>query len=392
MIKGAGEIIKILNENGYLAYLVGGCVRDIIMNNTPYDYDITTNATPEDIMRIFPHTAPTGLKHGTVTVIINDFTYEVTTFRIDGAYEDNRHPENVTFSQELKDDIKRRDFTVNSIAYSEKEGFIDYFNGIKDIENKIIRTVNNPFDRFTEDALRILRGIRFSSRFGFDIEENTFIAMKELMHLIRNISGERIFDELSKMFEKNPYKASLLLKATLFFEVSGFRINENNIAKLENIEQKNFEVVFSILTEGIDEYEDFLNSLRPSNKVKTTIKKIKGSLNYTLKTKTDLKLLLYEFSCEDIIYHIIDTRKALGFKDGNLSLLYDEIKANNECFLLKDLKLNGSDLLKLGIKGEEIKKTLDYLVRKVIEDNSLNERDRLIKINAGSTQVPQDSF
>ena len=379
MINGAKKIIKTLNEKGHLAYMVGGCVRDIIMNNTPYDYDITTSATPEEIMKIFPHTAPTGLKHGTVTVISDGFTYEVTTFRIDGKYLGNRRPESVTFSKSLKDDVKRRDFTINSIAYSDEEGFIDYFGGKADIENKIIRTVNNPYDRFNEDALRILRGIRFSSRFGFDIHKDTFNAMRELMHLIKNISGERIFDELTKMFEKSPYEACLLLEESSFFKTVSFEINKENITKLKDLKIKSFEAVFSILTENITGYENFLNSLKPSNKVKNTIKKIKNSLKYPLNTKEELKLLLYQEGCEDIIYDIIEVRKALGIKSPDLTLLYNEIKDNNECFLIKDLKINGTDLSEKGLKGEEIKNALDTIIRNVIEGKVSNDKNEIIK-------------
>ena len=378
MVNGAKKIIKELNKNGYLAYMVGGCVRDIIMNNTPYDYDITTSATPEEIMKIFPHTAPTGLKHGTVTVISEGFTYEVTTFRIDGKYLGNRRPESVTFSKSLKDDVKRRDFTINSIAYSFDEGFIDYFGGKADIENKIIRTVNNPYDRFNEDALRILRGIRFSSRFDFVIHEDTFNAMRELMHLIKNISGERIFDELTKMFEKSPYEACLLLEESLFFKTVSLEINKENIIKLKSLKKKSFEIVFSILTENITGYENFLNSLKPSNKIKSAIKKIKNALAYTINSKKDLKLLLYKEACEKFIYDIIEVRKALGFKDSDLALLYKEIKDNNECFLIKDLKINGTDLANKGLKGEEIKNALEKIIIEVIEGKVSNEKNKII--------------
>lgn len=383
MIKGAEEIIKRLNEQGYPSYLVGGCVRDIIMGNTPNDYDITTAATPERIMEIFSHTVPTGLKHGTVTVILNGITYEVTTFREDGAYEDNRHPKEVTFSKELKDDIKRRDFTINAIAYSKSKGFIDYFDGINDIKNKIIRTVNNPRDRFSEDALRILRGIRFSSRFGFEIEEETFKAMCTLMPLIKNISGERIFSELKGMFEKEPAKACRILKDTSFFKVTDFKVNEKNITKLEVLDKKSFEGVFSILTEGIEDYKSFLHSLKPSNRVKSAIRKIKSSLNFKIENKRDLKLLLYEQVCEEELEDIIAVRKALGCDNVDLNMFYEEIRKNNECFLIKNLKINGNDLLALGYKGEDIKKTLDFLVRRVIEDNGINEKEKLIEILKG---------
>ena len=197
MINGANYIIKKLNANGFVAYMVGGCVRDSIMGNYPKDYDITTNALPDEIISVFDKTFLTGKNHGTVTVVINDQTYEVTTFRIDGQYKDFRRPESVTFTNDLKEDIKRRDFTINSIAFNEQNGYIDYFDGISDIENKIIKTVLNPYDRFNEDALRILRGIRFSVRFGFTIEKETYNAMIKLSHLIKKISFERITSELN---------------------------------------------------------------------------------------------------------------------------------------------------------------------------------------------------
>ena len=193
MLDGAKYIIDKLYENGYTAYMVGGCTRDKLMGITPYDYDITTDAMPDDIVRIFDKTFLTGKKHGTVTVKYGNFAYEVTTFRIDGKYLNNRKPENVEFTSSLKEDLKRRDFTVNAIAYNEYDGYIDYFNGKKDIENKVLRTVLNPYDRFNEDALRILRGVRFSVKLGFTLEVETFKAMKELSHLISNISSERIF-------------------------------------------------------------------------------------------------------------------------------------------------------------------------------------------------------
>ena len=200
MIKGAEYIIDTLNKNGFLAYMVGGCIRDKLMGITPYDYDITTNALPDEIVKIFDKTFLTGKKHGTVTVKYKSYTYEVTTFRIDGKYLNNRKPESVSFTDSLKEDLKRRDFTVNAIAYNSKEGYIDYYNGKDDIKNKILRTVLNPYERFNEDALRILRGIRFSVKLNFTLEEETFLAMKKLSYLIFNISYERIYCELEKMF------------------------------------------------------------------------------------------------------------------------------------------------------------------------------------------------
>ena len=377
MINGAKKIIEKLNENGYPAYMIGGCVRDIIMNNTPYDYDITTSAKPEEIIKIFKKTIPTGLKHGTVSVISDNNIYEVTTFRIDGIYTDNRRPKEVTFSHSLYEDVKRRDFTINSIAYNDKEGFIDFFNGRSDIENKIIRTVNDPYERFKEDALRILRGIRFSSKFDFKIEEKTFNAMKDLMYLINNISKERIFDELKKMFTFSPFNSVKLLKEAGFFKTLNFEINDNT-ENLKNLEIKNFETVISLLTYNKDSYEYILNSLKCSNKTKSKVRKIIKSFDFSLDDKQTVKKMLKTLKCDDIIEEILQVRKALGFNICKAYSLYKEITDKNECYLLKDLKINGNDLLKLNIKKEKISFTLNYLLDKVIEDNSLNTKDNLI--------------
>lgn len=380
MINGAKEIIKKLNEKGYEAYMIGGCVRDILMNNIPYDYDITTSAAPEKIIEIFPHTIPTGLKHGTVTVIMENYQYEVTTYRIDGKYLDNRRPSEVTFSENLIEDIKRRDFTINSIAYNDKDGFIDFFNGKKDIENKIIRTVNDPYDRFNEDALRILRGIRFSSKYGFKIEENTFRATKELMKLITNISGERIFEELSKMFSNNPYSAVKLLWETEFFQTIGINVNEKIFDALKALNIKCFESVFSVITFEKDEQNNILNLLKCSNKTKSTIKKIRSSFNYTLASKESIKTMLYELQCEDNFNLIADIHHSLGISSRKVYKLYNEILSNKECFSIKDLKINGNDLIKIGVTPSGIGKILDKLCRMVISNPSLNSKAQLINL------------
>lgn len=376
MINGAKKIIEKLNNNGHLAYMVGGCVRDIIMNNIPYDYDITTSAKPEEIINIFKKTIPTGLKHGTVSVISDNNIYEVTTFRIDGIYTDNRRPKDVIFSDSLFEDVKRRDFTINAIAYNDKEGFIDFFNGKSDIKNKIIRTVNDPYERFKEDALRILRGIRFSAKFDFQIEEKTLNAMKDLMYLINNISKERIFDELKKMFASSPFNSVKLLKETGFFKTLNFEINDN-IENLKKLEIKNFETVISVLTYNKGSYEYILNSLKCSNKTKSKVRKILKSFDFALEDKQVVKKMLNTLKCEDIIQEILQVRKALGFEYCKVASLYKDIIDNNECFLLKDLKINGNDLLNLNIKKEKMSFILNCLLDRVIENNSLNTKDNL---------------
>lgn len=192
-------IIDKFYKNNFDAFIVGGCLRDLLLNINPKDYDITTSAKPEDTISLFSKTIPTGIKHGTVTVVINNNNYEVTTFRTEGDYLDNRHPSRVDFVTDIKNDLSRRDFTVNALAYNDKLGLIDYFNGIDDLNNKIIRCVGDADKRFKEDALRMLRAIRFSCQLEFEIERKTYRAIINNADLIKNISKERIRDELCKI-------------------------------------------------------------------------------------------------------------------------------------------------------------------------------------------------
>ena len=193
------NIIERLQSEGYEAYAVGGCVRDSYLGLTPNDWDITTNAYPECVKSLFRRTIDIGIEHGTVKIMIGDEGYEVTTYRIDGEYEDCRHPKDVTFTPELREDLRRRDFTINAMAYSEKTGLVDLYGGIGDLKRGVIRAVGNPKERFTEDALRILRALRFSARFGYEIDEDTKKAIVELAPNLSKISAERIREELEKL-------------------------------------------------------------------------------------------------------------------------------------------------------------------------------------------------
>ena len=197
--KNAETILHILEKAGYEAYVVGGCVRDSILGRSPDDWDITTSAKPEQVKALFHRTVDTGLQHGTVTVLMEKEGYEVTTYRVDGEYEDGRHPKEVTFTASLKEDLKRRDFTINAMAYNPSSGLVDLFGGLEDIERKIIRCVGDPLERFTEDALRIMRAVRFSAQLGFAIEEETRKALKVLAPNLKHVSAERIQVELVKL-------------------------------------------------------------------------------------------------------------------------------------------------------------------------------------------------
>lgn len=227
--KEVSFLIDTIYENGYEAFMVGGCVRDSILNLTPNDYDITTSATPQEIMNIFKDykIIDTGIKHGTVSIILNNNIYEITTYRIEGEYENNRRPKNVEFTSNIEEDLKRRDFTINAMAYNEQFGIVDKFNGLEDLQKRIIKTVGNPDERFEEDGLRMIRAIRFSSKLGFSIDENTLKSIYKNAYIIKNISIERINDEFTKtLVSDNPQNIILLYK-TKILENLGIHCNLN---------------------------------------------------------------------------------------------------------------------------------------------------------------------
>ena len=192
------SILESIQKAGYEAYVVGGCVRDALLGREPHDWDITTSALPTEVKNVFPRTVDTGLQHGTVTVLCRGTGYEVTTFRVDGVYEDGRHPKEVTFTPSLKEDLRRRDFTINAMAYNNASGLVDLFGGQQDLENGVVRAVGDPVQRFTEDALRIMRAIRFSAQLGYEIEPGTLKAAEILAPNLQKISSERIREELEK--------------------------------------------------------------------------------------------------------------------------------------------------------------------------------------------------
>ena len=202
---GVKAIIDILGRHGHRADVVGGCVRDSLLGKEPYDYDVTTDATPDEMIDIFRdfRTVPTGIKHGTLTVLVDGTPYEITTYRRDGDYRDHRHPDSVTFTEKIADDLSRRDFTVNAMAYNPTDGLTDLFGGQADLKAHLIRAVGDPTRRFDEDALRILRAVRFSATLGFRIEEGTARAAHDGAHLLSFVSGERIYTEIKKLIPRH---------------------------------------------------------------------------------------------------------------------------------------------------------------------------------------------
>ena len=357
--------INTLNTHGHSAFIVGGCVRDTLMGITPNDYDITTSATPQEIINIFEKTIPTGIKHGTVTVVINHKNIEITTFRTEGAYTDCRRPDKVEFVKSLKEDLSRRDFTINALAYNEKEGLIDYFNGCEDIKNKIIRTVGDPEKRFKEDALRILRLFRFAATLNFTIEENTLNAALKCSNLLSFVSRERIALELKKAVLGNNIKVFKPL-----FEIGGLKfLKINKTPDFEKIPALNKNLAFF---EFLGRNQEALLELKPSNQEKQYF----SDLNYLLsldnpKTKLEIKEMLNKTSIEIVSDY-------LDYTNQNHTLL-NEVLEQREPYKIGDLKISGEDLLKLGFKGKEIKEKLEDLRRFVLENPTLNTKEKLLE-------------
>lgn len=426
----SAEILNILENAGFEAYLVGGCVRDTLMNRTFHDTDITTNALPEQIIEVFKNykTIPTGIKHGTVTVILNSIPYEITTYRIDGKYSDSRRPDSVEFTTSLREDLARRDFTINAIAMNSKGEISDYFNGTDDIRNKIIRCVGCPEKRFEEDALRIMRAVRFSSQLGFEIEQKTAKAIHSMKDRLKNISKERIREELDKLicgknclnvlleysdiitviipeFQKcigfdqhSPYhkytvwehiaravsfapQDNIQIRRALFFH----DIAKPICAKFDESGRGHF---YNHAKIGSEMTKDIMKRLRYDNDSITTVSTLIAYHSDKILTKKNIKKLISVIG-DKLFIELIEMKKCDNsakndfVRDENIQL--DEILAetykiieNNECHNLHMLAVNGNDLIKSGLKGVEIGDTLKELLNLVIEETLPNEHDILL--------------
>ena len=370
-------IIETLQKNGYEAFAVGGCVRDMLNGDTPHDFDITTSAEPETVMSLFEKTVPTGIKHGTVTVIINGVPNEVTTYRTDGEYRDHRRPDSVIFVKSLREDLARRDFTVNAMAYNKKDGLKDFFSGKQDIQNRILRAVGEPERRFYEDALRILRLFRFSSVLGFNIEENTLKAALEYAPTLKSVSAERIYSELLKtLCGKNP---AALKPLTDIGGLGFLGVNTSPdygiLPLLGSADTK----LFAFLYSGGAEVTAALDFLRVPNKTKKAAQDMLTLLNMPFpKTKPEIKEMLY-LTSPPSAENYFDYRSAYGKDCAAARDMLTEIIKNGEPYRISDLKIGGRDLKKCGISGRAIGETLEKLRRSVLKNPELNTRSELIK-------------
>lgn len=428
-------IIDTLSQAGYEAYAVGGCVRDSILGRTPEDWDVTTSASPYQVKELFPRTVDTGIQHGTVTVMEGKEGFEVTTYRIDGDYEDCRHPKEVTFTASLEEDLKRRDFTINAMAYNEAHGLIDIFGGIRDIQQKIIRCVGSPVHRFTEDALRMMRAVRFAAQLGFAIEEDTREAIAELAPNLAGISAERIQTELVKLLVsdhpeemRTVYETGMsrvflpefdnMMETPQNNQHHCYNVGEHSIAAMQNIradkvlrltmllhdvakpvcktvDEKGIYHFYGHPKMGAEMAEVILRRLKFDN---DTIHRVAALIVWhddrpALEEKSVRRAIsriglaqypaLFEVKRADALAKNYYKREEKLESIRRYEEIYEEIMAEHQCLTLKDLAITGRDLIALGMEpGKEIGDMLKRLLEHVLEypeDNTPEILQNLMK-------------
>ena len=434
-------IIQKLTDGGYEAYAVGGCVRDSLLGKEPNDWDITTSASPQQVKSLFRRTVDTGIRHGTVTIMLGKEGFEVTTYRIDGKYEDGRHPKEVTFTKSLEEDLKRRDFTINAMAYNDVAGIVDLFDGLKDIEEGLIRAVGNPYDRFGEDALRILRAVRFAAQLDYEIDEETLRAASKLCANLEMISAERIRAELEKLLvSKHPEKLLTLYETG----ISGVVLPELDL--MMETEQNTPHHMFNVGVHTIEAlknsvgYDDMLTyneikllrltmllhdagkpaarrrdetgrdhfkghayiSERIASSVlhrlkydNDTINKVKRLVRYHdhrgKLTEPRVRRIVVEISRDLIPLWLIVRRcdicaqsmleREAKLKDiDDFERMYLKIKESGDCMSVRELAVSGRDLMELGIKpGPGLGRILDRLLEDVLDVPGHNTKEWLIR-------------
>lgn len=428
------KIIEILTAAGYEAYAVGGCVRDSILGKEPSDWDITTSATPEETKRLFDRTIDTGIKHGTVTIMLDREGFEVTTYRIDGDYEDGRHPKEVTFTASLEEDLRRRDFTINAMAYNEQCGLVDIFGGVRDIEQGIIRCVGNAEERFTEDALRMMRAVRFSAQLGYQIDAETKSAVRRLAPNLKLISAERIQAELVKLvtslhpdYLRIAYETGITEQVLPEFDICMktpqnnphhcYSVGEHILHAMQKIDADKvlrlgmlFHDIGKPKTMTVDEKgithnkghaivgekmaREILHRLKFDNDTIDKVAKIvlyhdqeitptdSGVRRAVNRMGGDIFPMLFPVRRADICaqsdYHREEKLQKLAY----IQEIYDGILQRQECLSLRDLAVTGSDLIALGIPaGREIGMLLKELLEIVLEEPERNTKEELLLIS-----------
>ena len=380
-------IISRLEGAGHEAYVVGGSLRDALLGRPSSDTDMTTSALPEETATLFSHmrVIPTGIKHGTVTVLTDSGTaVEITTFRTDGAYTDSRHPDSVSFTRSLEEDLARRDFTVNAMAYAPERGLVDVFGGREDLKNRLIRCVGDPERRFTEDALRILRAFRFSAQLGFSIEKNTLCAALKLGDRLSRIARERVCVELFKLLSsENPSSTLALMSPIMITVLPEVEIDPARYALCDGLPRDPV-TRLALLISGSGKATDVAGSLRLSNSDRDRLSRLSVSLNGELpRTPVHARRLLSDFSShpEDAVTLVKIDGLLKGRDTRHAEALLNKELASSPCLTVAALAVNGGDLMASGLaQGKKIGKILGRLLEAVIEDPSLNEREALIEL------------
>lgn len=388
------DIIEQLNKHGFEAYAVGGCVRDTLMGREPMDWDLTTSAKPEQVKALFRRTIDTGIEHGTVTVMIGKQGYEVTTYRVDGEYEDHRHPKQVKFTASLHEDLKRRDFTINAMAYSMKTGIIDEFGGQEDIQNRIIRCVGDPVERFEEDALRMLRGIRFAGQLMFEIDDNTRKAMELKADTLTHVSSERIRVEMIKLIT-SPGPERLLDAAEVglmktFLPEWGTTINPlKTLECIQRINHQSLEqfgdkqrVMLSFIALLADTKSESGHILRRLTFDNETIFFVTHAIthantDYGDFTRRTMRHVMNRVGV-DVLPFVFEWQQASNPECTSDVLkakhLFTSILDDKEAINLPDLKITGKEIIKLGVKpGPQVGEILQKLLTLVLDDPAMNE-------------------
>ena len=429
----AEKILHILEENGYEAYVVGGCVRDSILGRCPNDWDITTSASPLQVKELFPRTVDTGLQHGTVTVLMDKEGYEVTTYRVDGDYEDGRHPKQVMFTSSLEEDLKRRDFTINAMAYHPVRGLVDLFHGMDDMQNKIIRCVGDPMERFHEDALRILRAVRFSAQLGFTIDDETKKGICALAPNLKCVSAERIQTELVKLlvsphpdYLRVAYETGITREFLPEFDACMeteqntphhcYTVGEHILHSLLLVRQDKVLRLTMLLHDiakpvmrktdenGRDHFK--LHALEGEKMAKSILRRLKFD-NDTISRVTrlirchddrpmpdmrsvrravnrigeDLFPLYLEVQKADMLAQSTYCREEKSERICGVEACYQKIVEEKQCVSLKTLALTGRDLIQAGYKpGPELGEILKKLLEHVLEEPSDNTKEKLMEI------------
>ncbi len=426
-------IIQTLTEYGHEAYAVGGCVRDSILERKPQDWDITTSAQPEQVKEIFHHTIDTGIEHGTVTVMRNHVGYEVTTYRIDGEYLDGRHPTEVTYTTNLIEDLKRRDFTINAMAYNEENGLVDAFDGIGDLERKVIRCVGNPMERFSEDALRMLRAVRFAAQLGFSIAPETKEAIRKLAPTIQKVSAERIQVELIKLLtsahpEEIQTAYELGLTAQFFPEFDAmmqceqnnkhhrYSVGEHTVVALKETPTDKVIRIATLLHDiakpvcrkedeaGVHHFHGHMDE--GAKMARVVLRRLKFDNDTTQKvcalvqwhddrpamtqksvrkaiTRVGLEQYpaLFAIKKADILAQSDYQRTEKLAYVSQYEAIYHEILEKKQCLSKKELAINGRDLLAMGVgQGKEIGKIIDAIFEQVLDNPEQNDRETLLEM------------